>query len=158
MTNEEHNKYIAWLFIGNGLFQLLMMLVIAAMVAIILFGPDGRPEPPPAVFVLIFGFVFVIQMLFVAPAFIAAYGLLKRKSWARIASIVAGVLSAMNVPVGTAACVYSLWFFMGNNWKSVYSPVSGVSQIGESHSRWEPYTQDERGEYVYRNVEPPDWR
>jgi len=70
----------------------------------------------------------------------------------------------MNVPIGTAACVYAFWFFMGENWKSVYQPEfafkpSEPKTIARGdESRWTGYYTDEKGEVRYQPVEPPDWR
>lgn len=163
MTNEEHNRYIAWAFIAHGAFQLFMALFMAMMIFFMF--PGGDPyAPPPAFFFVMFGFIFVFQMLFAAPSFVASYALFKRKPWARIAGIVAAALSAMNVPIGTAAAVYSLWFFCGEQWKSVYPDVAAkgrgeLPQIGDvPEEKWEGYTRDEAGAYVYRTPPPPDWR
>lgn len=166
MTNEEHNRYIAFAFIAHGAFQMLMAFFIAAMMYLIfqIEDPSGPPPPPPAFFIFIFGFMFVFQALFAAPSFIASYALFKRKPWARIASIIAAALSAMNVPVGTAAAVYSLWFFCGEQWKSVYPEAAAKSresipQIEDRpQEKWDGYTKDEEGAYVYRTPPPPDWR
>ncbi len=165
MTNEEHNKYIAYAFIAHGGLQLLMLLLMAVMFFFIfsIGKPPGEPGPPMEFFGFFFGILFLVQMIFTTPAFVAAYGLLKRKGWARIASIIAGILSSMSVPIGTAACVYALWFFFGDQWKSVYpqSPTNDHNQNqlpygGES--RWGGHVMDEDGEVVYRHQEPPDWR
>jgi len=160
MTDDQHNKYVGWLFLGYAAFQLLMTLVMVAMFSMFLFVPmqPGQPDLPAAFFFMFIGFMLVFQILFTAPSVIAAYGVLKRKTWARTASIIASVLAAMSVPVGTAACVYALWFFLGDNWKSIYEPTTEVGQLPPPPSRWEPYQQNERGVYVYNNVEPPDWR
>lgn len=166
MTNEEHNKYIAYAFIAHGAFQLLMMLFMAAMFYLIfqIDDPSGPPPPPPAFFALMFGFLFVFQMLFAAPSFIASYAILKRKPWARIAGIIAAALSAMNVPVGTAAAVYSLWFFCGEQWKTVYPETAEKGRVDPlritpaAETKWDGYTRDEEGAFVYRTPPPPDWR
>jgi hypothetical protein len=166
MSNEEHNKYIAFAFIAHGAFQLLMMLFMAAMVwAVFQFDdPSGPPPPPPAFFLVVFGFMFVFQALFAAPSFIASYALLKKKPWARIAGIVAAAVSAMNVPIGTAAAVYSLWFFCGEQWKSIYPETAEKNRIdplsitAAPDASWDGYTRDEEGAYVYRTPPPPDWR
>jgi hypothetical protein len=165
MTNEEHNKYIAWTFIANGLFQSLMLLFIFAMV----FFFFAVAEPPPGDFpggfiAMIFGFALLINLAFLSPNFIAGYALLKRKPWARLAAIIAAVMSAMNVPIGTAACVYSLWFFFGDQWKEVYpsedaNTQSDMSQIGSGREvPWSGHVMNEEGEVVYRHQDPPDWR
>ena len=169
MTNEEHNKYLAWAFIGHGAFQLLVT-VLMFLVFALAFTPGATP-PPVEFLLIIFGFMFMFQMLFVVPSFTAAYALMKRKSWARVAAIVAGVVSAMNVPLGTAACAYSLWFFLGENWKEIYHPASpfansdSLAVNSDPHqlaaareARWSGYHTDEKGEITFHTVEPPDWR
>jgi hypothetical protein len=69
----------------------------------------------------------------------------------------------MNVPIGTAACVYSLWFFLGDNWRSVYPESTGQTADPrlldrEREIRWAGYQRDEKGEMAFHQVEPPDWR
>lgn len=164
MTNEEHNKYIAWAFLANGIFQVAMLGFIFLIIFAFLFGgPDGG-DVPAGLFATIFGFVFVVNLIFLSPNFVAAYALIKRKPWARIASIVAAALSAMNVPLGTLAAVYSLWFFCGDQWKSVYPETAGVGRVDPlqitpaPETNWEGYIRDEEGAYVYRTPPPPDWR
>ena len=169
MTNEQHNNYLSWAFIGHGVFQTMMGLLMLAFMSIFFFIPDqpGPGEPPPMAFVVVmFLFVFAFQMLFALPSFMAAYGLRKKKKWARMASIVAGVVAAMNVPIGTAACVYAMWFFFGENWKEVYPEVAfekvekakALQLQHERETRWTGYQTNEKGEVTYHTVEPPDWR
>ncbi|MEQ1603967.1 MAG: hypothetical protein ABL999_03790 [Pyrinomonadaceae bacterium] len=166
MTNEQHNAYLSWVFIGHGAFQVLMGLLMIGFFAMFFFIPDqpGPGGPPPAFFAIMFLFVFVFLVAFALPSFIAAYGLRKKKSWARLASIIAAVVSAMNVPIGTAACVYALWFFLDENWKNVYPEVAfaneekaRIPQI-EREARWTGHQTDEKGKCTFHTVEPPDWR
>lgn len=166
MTAEDHNKYIAYAFIAHGSFQLLMMLLMGLMFFLFFSfpTPPGDPGPPPAFFGFFFAFMFIFQSIFTAPSFIAAYAMLKKKSWARIATIVGAVLAGMSVPVGTAACVYALWFFFGDEWKSVYSD----EQVGQARERqqlqagsqwqWQARTADEFEFRPEKHSEPPDWR
>ena len=117
MTNEQHNKLIGVGFLVHGGLQLLFMLLMATMFGsvMLMIQQDAHAHggPPPFFFVPFIGFIVVFQSFFTIPAFVAAYALLKRKAWARVAAIIAAVLSAMSVPVGTAVCVYALWFFFG---------------------------------------------
>ena len=167
MTDEQHNKYIAYTFFGHAGFQLLILLMIAVFFGLFISSIPGRPGvpgPPREMFAVMFGFMFLFQMLFVAPSVVAGYGLLKKKSWARIMSIVAGVVGAMNVPIGTAACVYSLWFFLGDNWKSVYPEKA--DQLGQKRpqlpygveSQRAAYEAEQRENRTFDPFEPPDWR
>lgn len=168
MTNEQHNRYLSWAFVAHGAFQMLMGLFVIAMFSIFIFAPTqpGAPQPPKGFFVFFGVFMFLIYGFFALPGFIAAYGLRKKKKWARMASIVAGIISAMNVPIGTATCVYSLWFFLGENWKEVYPEVAFANQDKskalqlqhERETRWTGYKTDEKGEVTFNPVDPPDWR
>ncbi len=164
MTDEQHNKYIAWAFLAHGAFQTLLMSFMVAIFSLVFFAEPSRGNPPPFPVFFIVLFAFLVQMVFTLPSFIAAFGLFKKKRWARMTAIVAGVISAMNVPIGTATCVYTFWFFMGENWKSVYQPEFAfkpcepktISRSDES--RWTGYYTDEKGEVRYKAVDPPDWR
>jgi cation transport ATPase len=164
MTNEQHNKYVAYSFFGFAAFQ-LFWLVVMSLFFVFFFtsipSQPGQPGPPPfALFGVMFAFMFVIQFMFTAPSIIAGWAMLRHKPWARIASIIAAVLSAMSVPIGTAACVYSLWFWLGDNWKEVYPEGEqghGRSSPGLSAGDDFSTTHDfVRSEEWIR--EPPDWR
>jgi len=163
MTPEEHNKFISWIFLANGLFQAAMLLVVFGFF-IMFFAFGGPPDDnfPAALFAVFFSFILLINLALISPNFIAYHGLKNRKSWARVASIVAAVLGAMNIPIGTAACVYALWFFLGEDWKSLYPEAPGAldrRQIaGIGHPDWDGRYVREDGEVVYRPTAPPDWR
>jgi hypothetical protein len=163
MSDEQHNKYIAYAFAAHGAFQLLMGIFIGAMFFLFL-NIDPSDGPPPAFLFFMFAFMFFFQALFAAPSFVATYALLKKKPWARVSGIVAAVLSAMNVPIGTVAAVYALWFFCGESWKSVYpetamkgarSPLS-IDPASEEH--WGDYARQDDPAFVFRTPPPPDWR
>ena len=170
MTNEEHNRYLSWAFIAHAAFQGFLALMMLGMMAVFFAVPfepgRGAPPPPKALFAVVFGFISIIYIAFALPSVFAAYGLRKKRPWARMASIIAGVVGAMNVPIGTAACVYSLWFFLGENWKEVYPEAAseqdqkkGVAQLPhDRETRWAGYQTDDQGEVTFNRVEPPDWR
>jgi hypothetical protein len=57
-------------------------------------------------------FVFMMGMFCVVmsiPALLSGYGLMNRKQWGRIITMVLGGLSLPSVPVGTA---YGIWVFV----------------------------------------------
>jgi len=164
MTSEDHNRYIAYSFLAYTGFQLLMLLLMCAWFYFIFAGfptIPGDPGPPMAFFGVFFGIMAIFQLIFTAPAAIAGYAVLKRKPWARLAAIVAGVVSAMSVPFGTAACVYAMWFFFGDQWKEVYGgqaeprPYSNLSL--NDAADWQP-ADDERVRDSQYEPKPGDWR
>ena len=159
MTSREHNKTLGICHIVYGAFHTLMMLAMVAF--FIFFAAVMPPDGPPAGFFLLFGAFFLIySIIFTVPSFVAGYGLLKRKSWARTAGIVAAVLEAMNVPIGTAVCVYSFWFMFSDEGKRFYEQVAreGMprAELYEATPRpwWQDATTTEREPVRTRE----DWR
>jgi hypothetical protein len=161
MTPEEHNKYISWTFLANGLFQGTLLLLMFGFIVAMLSGTQPPDDGFPIVFFSIFfGVMLVINLAMIAPNFVAYYALKNRRPWARIATIIAAVLSGMNVPIGTAACVYSLWFFFGEDWKSIYPHATGAAPdqlTNGGPEKWEGRYVRQDGEVVYRPAQPPDW-
>lgn len=165
MTNEQHNKYAAIAFFVHGGFQVLMTAFIGLMFFIMFSIPDrpGEPGPPMEFLAFFFGIMFLFQAVFTVPSFVAGYAMLKKKSWARLSAIIGGVIAAMSVPFGTAACVYALWFFLGDNWKEVYAEEefrfnAGPGQIPQGLGP--EWTRSYDDHFTRENIRngPPDWR
>lgn len=116
----------------------------------------------------IFGFTLItmaiINAIFAIPSAVGGYAVLKKRSWARTASIVAAVIAGMNFPIGTAACVYALWFFFGENWKEVYTDEQFVREPRQIaygvETQRAAYEEAERTgrETRFDPYNPPDWR
>jgi hypothetical protein len=144
------------------------VLLLAFMIAIFSFGfptgPPGSPGPPRDFFIVMTVFFSVFYSLFMLPSIIAGYALLKKKSWARVASIVAGVIAGMNMPFGTAACVYALWFFFSDNWKEIYETGEHQFNFDQCQiaygveSQQAAYEAEAKEKVPFRPYEPPDWR
>jgi ABC-type spermidine/putrescine transport system permease subunit I len=50
-----------------------------------------------------------------AAAFLAAWGLLQRKPWARMLALILGFLALLHFPLGTALGIYTIWVFLTGN-------------------------------------------
>lgn len=159
MTPEQHNKYLGFAHLGYAALQSLMGVVMGVMM-IVMFSTlpasqAGNPTPP-AFFVLMAGFMLVFTLGWSIPSMIAAYALLKRKKWAKTASIVAGVFAATQMPVGTAVSVYSFWFAFGESGRLLYDQV-GRSLPPAPPADWARINQEKPYEYS-PSANPPDWR
>ncbi|MBX3293761.1 MAG: hypothetical protein KF881_12815 [Acidobacteria bacterium] len=160
MSGEQHNTYVSWTFLAYALFQSFVILLIGAIFLLaLLMGADDADFPAPLMAV-VFAFVLMIHIFMTAPSFIAWYAMRGKKSWARVAAIIAAALAAMNAPVGTAAAVYSLWFFVGEEWKKVYSrhPEMLASPQAYSFSEGNPGGNASSNEPDFSFRQPPDWR
>jgi hypothetical protein len=169
MTSEEHNKTLGILHLVYGGLNALM-LVVAAFISLpviyVLINEPGRSAPPFGFFLLAVGACLLVALLLFIPALVAGYGLLKRKSWARTAGIVAAILMALNIPFGTALAVYSRWFLLGSRGTQLYEGESARFAryaLGDAPpqpvSDWVEQDRQREREPVYvPPTQPPDWR
>ena len=65
--------------------------------------------------------VAVIIGIVSLPSIIAGVGLQKRKSWARVLTIILSVINLLNFPIGTAIGGYSLWALLNDQSRAYFS-------------------------------------
>src|SRR5437762_2104091 len=161
MTPVEHNKYVGLSNLAYGIFHVLMIFVMIPFVLgmmSMMARTQGGPAPPMAFMGIVMVVAAVINVIMSIPSFIAGYAFLKRKSWAKVAGIVAAILSAMSVPVGTAVCVYTLWFVFGDAGKSLYDKTP-VALPPPPPSEWVGMGRQSEIESNYLSpLAPPAWR
>jgi hypothetical protein len=104
---QQHVSILGWLYVvGNAIFLLIGGFVFLLLVGI---APvTGEPEPM-WILGLVGTAVGALMTALGLPGLLAGYGLLKRKPWARVLTIVVGILGLVNFPVGTAIGLYTLW-------------------------------------------------
>jgi hypothetical protein len=167
MSPEDHNKLLGWGHIAYASFHSLLGLFMGFMFGAFALAGIANPHTPdsfPAAFFMAFAVFFSLFYLAMAmPSFIAGVGLLKRKSWAKIWSTIAGVMSAMSFPLGTAVCVYTFWFMFGEQGKALYDqpkaqwPPAGLYGAPAA-SEWD-FREARTREYQYVPPDgPPNWR
>jgi hypothetical protein len=74
--------------------------------------PNG---PPPEVTVWLRPILSLVGMFLLVKAavgLVAGLGLLQRQEWARTVALVVGFLALLNVPIGTALGIYTLWVLL----------------------------------------------
>jgi hypothetical protein len=114
-----------------GIFWLVLsgLRLIPGLILISLFRPEMRflpPEVPAFVphLVQAIGFsLIVIAILGV----LTGWGLLTHQSWARIAALVFGGLSLLDVPLGTALGIYTLWVLLPVKSEEEYRQLAEAS-------------------------------
>ncbi|HXT62216.1 MAG TPA: hypothetical protein VN696_04195 [Pyrinomonadaceae bacterium] len=125
-------------------FGVMIAVMLAAMPS------SSRQPPPPMAFIAIMcGFILVVTIGWAVPSMIASYALLKRKRWAKTATVVAGVCAAPQMPLGTAVAVYTFWFTFGE--------IGG--RFLDSQSKGLPaqeYKVDDQNRFI--SATPPNWR
>ncbi|HEX8353043.1 MAG TPA: hypothetical protein VF611_09100 [Pyrinomonadaceae bacterium] len=172
MTPQDHNKVIGIMHLIYGGFNALMMIILVPLFLAI--GGIAAADPnTPSELTAIFG-IFGLLMLLLAvvfglPPILAGYAMLRRKSWARVAAVVAACVEAVSFPFGTALCVYTLWFMFGQgegfhgaggrgqmagqNWNA--PPLPDANTFGWEAQRSQ---QSSRPREYVPPPQPPDWR
>jgi hypothetical protein len=162
MTPQEHNKYVGIANLAYGVLHILIMLmtgVIFAVMMAMMTANGGRFNGLSPSFVgIVMVFAVVFNVLLAVPSFIAGYAFLKRKPWAKVAGIIAAVLSALRIPFGTIVSIYTFWFLFSEPGKILYdgrsqslppAPPVDWTDIGEQKRRENQYAAP---------ASPPDWR
>jgi hypothetical protein len=165
MTPQDHNKVIGIMHLIWGGFSALTLLILVPFFLLFLgiIGSDPSAPPEMKVFFGFFGMLFfVLAVLFGIPPIVAAYGMLKRKRWAKVACIVSSCLAALSFPFGTALCVYTLWFVFGEG-QNFYSAPDAAEWRGSLRDAnafdWESQrAADARRREHAPPPQPPDWR
>jgi O-antigen/teichoic acid export membrane protein len=107
---QQHVTILGWLYVvSHAIFLAIGAFVFLLLVGIAPF--TGDPEPM-WILSLVGTTVGLLMAALGLPGLLAGYGLLRRRSWARVLAIVVGILSLLNFPVGTAIGVYTLWVLM----------------------------------------------
>ncbi|HZY62866.1 MAG TPA: zinc ribbon domain-containing protein [Edaphobacter sp.] len=68
--------------------------------------------------------VFLISGATAVLAFIAGFGLLSRRSWARVLAIVLAILALLKFPLGTALGIYTLWVLAPAQSRAEYDSIA----------------------------------
>ena len=170
MTPQDHNKVIGIMHLIWGGFNALMLLFIVPFILMMIGSMGSNPGPPAefkSVFGIFMGVIIAVSILFAIPPLVAGYALLKRKSWAKAAGIVAACFTALSMPFGTALTVYTLWFLCGQQSDQLYRKNANTYEPWRGSLRdanafdWEAQRAADarRRERDYAPPpQPPDWR
>lgn len=125
MSYEKHLKVLSILYIGSGALILLIGLAVAMVMfgGILLSGDASMPLAPVAITFFIGTFVILMSI----PSLLGGWGLLKGKSWARVLVLVLGFLNLLNVPLGLALGIYTIWLLMQDRADEHFGRFGGSS-------------------------------
>ena len=131
MTAVEHNRYLAIGFaafagIFGFTFLLLMLVTLGVFVALGISFANETGDSNQAGFGILGGvfavlFYLTLGLIFVFPTAAASRKMWKRRRHARIWGIIAAILVAPILPLGTLLGIYGLWFFSSPEGRAFYS-------------------------------------
>ena len=120
MTAEEHNKTLATL---HFIYGAMHGLTLAGLILLVFVVGIASPNTfSISAFWIAVGIV-VFVVLFIAVGLlpvVVGYGLLKRRRWTKPLGIFLGVISLINIPIGTALGIYTLKFLRSEGGIKIY--------------------------------------
>ncbi|MGH9971323.1 MAG: hypothetical protein ACREBG_26505 [Pyrinomonadaceae bacterium] len=160
MKATDHNKILGFLHLAYGGLTVLLMTVLSIfMLGVMgaLAANESRGEELPiGIFAAILIFVVLIDLLQITTSFLSGYALLKRRRWAKTMGIMSGIVAGFSFPLGSALCVYTLWFLFGEKGRVLYH--KGAYELPPAPKRWGRAARGlHEPEYVPPKT-PPNWR
>jgi hypothetical protein len=138
MLADQHNKILVSGFAAIStiyFFTFVLLLVVSAGVLVALgitFANETGDSKQAGIGILggVFTIVFyvVLGLIFVLPTAVASWKLFKRRERARSWGIIAAILVAPILPLGTIFGIYGLWFFFSEEGKLFYLNVKSEAK------------------------------
>ena len=123
---QTHVKVVAVAFIVFGALGILAALALMAVFGGAAGVVGAGADPEEAAFALpIIGLTGTVLTAFLLalsiPGLITGFGLLARKSWARVVAIVLCAIQLINIPLGTLVGIYGLWVLLNKDTEPLFS-------------------------------------
>lgn len=118
---EKHVTVLGILYIAfSALMLLLAVIIFAAVVGGGIISGDSEAIAITSIVGPAAAFLF---LLLAAPGLIGGLYLLKRRPWARILVLVLGFLNLIEIPIGTALGIYTIWVLLKNETVDLFTPT-----------------------------------
>ena len=104
---DKHLTIVAALHIGLSI--LCIFIGVIVFFVLVVSGIVSQDEEAMWILSIIGVAVGFFLIIISIPSIIGGIGLLKRKNWARILILIVSAIDLLNVPLGTALGVYSIW-------------------------------------------------
>lgn len=123
---QRHVRIIGLLYFLCGASMVLLGLVVLLMfggAGLVGWGAAGSGDVPPIVIPIagaVGGVFFFLLCLLAIPAIVAGVGLLKRRPWSRVLTIILSGIVLFLWPVGTMLGIYFLWVLLSKKTEPVF--------------------------------------
>jgi hypothetical protein len=116
---DKHVTLVATLNIGLGV---LGVMVGCIVFVVLIFAGIVSGDPQAMKVTTIVGVSVGTFVIFVSvPLIIGGIGLLKRCPWSRILILILAAMNLLNLPVGTAIAVYTIWVMLQDETVKMFS-------------------------------------
>ena len=122
MQANQMEKHVTLVAIINIVFGVMGVLVGLFLLVVIICGGliSGDSEVMTITGIVgttICGFFLLLSI----PELIGGIGLLKRRGWARILVLIIGILDLVNLPIGTAIGIYTIWVLLNEKTAQLFT-------------------------------------
>ncbi|MCK5571514.1 MAG: hypothetical protein KAJ12_02085 [Bacteroidetes bacterium] len=124
---ERHVTVVAALQIGWSVLWLVFGVFLFVLLGI-LSTHVHDPEAEfmlPLIAVTLGGFIILTSLL----GIIGGIGLLKYKNWARILILVLSAMDLLNIPIGTALAIYTIWVLVQTETARMFTPAPAPGTV-----------------------------
>ena len=125
---RDHVKLVGILWMAYSALHLVggVVILLVAKLVVVRIGeiPNG---PPPELMMWLRPVMSIVGWLILAKAvvgLITGWGLLQREEWARVFALVVGFVALLNVPIGTALGIYTLWVLLPSQAEEQYKTLA----------------------------------
>ena len=119
---EKHLTIVAALQVGFSLLGILAAIIVYAVLrSVANFVDDHQAD---RVMRIVAFWVPLFLIVISVPGLIGGIGLFLRKSWARILVLIFSVLDLLNIPIGTAIGIYTIWVLVQDETVKLFSDKS----------------------------------
>ena len=123
---ERHVTVLGILYIAFSALGFLLAIII--FTAVVGGGIISGDSEAMAITGIVGPAVALFFVLLSAPGMIGGIYLLKHRPWARILVLVLGFINLIEIPIGTALGIYTIWVLFKNETVDLFTPSSGANQ------------------------------
>ncbi len=117
---DSHKRALAILYIVSGLFQILVLSLVAIFIGTLFPFIASKVEPDAQWVLTLIGdviplIIWSLILIIALPCIIGGVALLNGKPWALTLLLIMGCLKLFSFPIGTALGIYTIWVYAESN-------------------------------------------
>jgi hypothetical protein len=124
---EKHVTVLGILYIAFSALGLLLAVIV--FTAIVGGGVISGDSQAMAITGIVGPAIAFFLVLVSAPGLIGGIYLLKHRPWARILVLVLGFINLIEIPIGTALGIYTIWVLLKNETVQMFTPSPGTQTL-----------------------------
>ena len=121
MPMQKHVQILAILHIVHS--ALLILIAVVVFGVLMAIGTIAQDRDAFVILGIIGTVVAAILFIISIPGLVGGIGLLKYQAWARILTLIVGFLKLVDIPLGTALGIYTIWVLLREDTERLFNPV-----------------------------------